>query len=87
MVIYFLFVALSGIEFVALLAGLFLFLRYKSQTTTKLLASQAQVREFEDRFKTNPSYDCQMVLADMLSGNGLFRIERIERENLFYHRR
>lgn len=49
--------------------------------------TEARAKEIEERYRINPGYDAQMVLADILSGQGLFKIERIERENLFLFRK
>lgn len=34
----------------------------------------------------NPNAETQLMMADLLSGNHLFRIERIDTENLFLRR-
>lgn len=53
------------------------------------LEEQARIKQIEDlkkKYEQNPSYETQLMMADLLSGNGLFKIERIETENLFYRR-
>lgn len=46
-----------------------------------------RISELEEKFKLNPSYETQLMLADLLSGKGLFKIERLDTENLFYFRK
>lgn len=50
-------------------------------------ALEAAVTELEYRYQKNPSYDCQLFMADIMAGQGLFKLERIERENLFFLRK
>lgn len=39
------------------------------------------------KYKTNPSYDCQQLLADLMAGGGIFKIEKYDTEGiLIYHR-
>lgn len=71
----------------ALAAGaLFHFSRVRT-LKSELKNLKAEISDFKLRYETNPSYDCQLFMADILSGKGLFKIERLERENLFYLRR
>lgn len=53
----------------------------------KFIIAKSELTELSKKYKLNPDYDSQLILADLLSGEGLFRIERVERENLFYLRR
>jgi hypothetical protein len=53
----------------------------------KVSSYKNQLAEWQERYRSNPGYDCQQMMADLLSGQGLFRIERIERENLFLFRK
>ena len=40
----------------------------------------------QNKFRDNPSYECQQLLADLLMGNALFRIERLSPENILLRR-
>lgn len=44
-------------------------------------------RALEEKFQKNPSYECQQLLANLLSGHALFHIETIDPENIFIRRR
>lgn len=46
----------------------------------------SQLNEIEDR-KKNPSWETQMVLADLFNGNALLRIERIDTNDVLIRRR
>lgn len=43
-------------------------------------------RALKERFKSEPSYDCQQLLADLFSGGAVVKIERLPKENLFFRR-
>lgn len=51
-----------------------------------LLAIKRQYFTLRNKYKINPDYDCQVMMADMLSGDGLYKFERLDTKNLFYHR-
>lgn len=63
--------ALSGLTFFAIQSRMY----------------KAEAEDMRWRYEQNPSYDCQLFMSDLLAGKGLFKIERIERENLFFHRK
>lgn len=42
--------------------------------------------ELEQKFKKNPSMECQQLLADILSGHALFHIETISPQNVLLKR-
>lgn len=48
---------------------------------------KAQNLDLRNRYQINPSYDCQMFMADVMGGKGMFKIESVDRENLFLLRR
>lgn len=66
-------------------------LRFANDTTQKLTAqidkAQKEYLELQQKFQKNPSYECQQLLANLLSGHALFHIETIDPENIFIRRR
>lgn len=45
-----------------------------------------ELESLKKKYEQNPSYETQLMMADILSGNALFRIERLETQNLFIRR-
>lgn len=57
-----------------------------AETKGKYLGATDELTALKLKHQQNPSYDCQQLLAEMLSGQALLRIERLDTENLFYRR-
>ena len=55
--------------------------------TSSLETKAKELSALQEKYRLNPSYDAQLVLGELLTGAGLFRVERIESENLFYLRK
>ncbi len=55
--------------------------------TYKLSISRKEIISLQTKYQVNPSYDCQVFMADVMAGQGLFKIERVDREDLFLFRR
>lgn len=67
------------IYFFTFAAGVAAFYFYRRNVLSKYL-------ELQNKYKINPDYDSQLLLKDLLGGGGLFKIERLDTENLFYRR-
>ena len=68
------------------------FCLYKSQKnlkkiTKKLKESEDCLEFLKRKHELNPSYDCQVAIGELLMGTALFKIERIDSENIFLRRR
>lgn len=64
------------------------FEKIKSENLSKEISTLKEELEIlKKKYELNPSYESQLMLAELLSGNGLFKIERIETQNLFHWRR
>lgn len=50
-------------------------------------AQKQELSELKTKFEKNPSYECQQLLANLLSGHALFHIETIDPENVLIRRR
>jgi hypothetical protein len=68
--------------------GVAIFLRFLIRKQNKKLAEKdEQIEALLKKYELNPSYDCQLLLAQIMSGDGLFRIEAIDATNIFIRRR
>ena len=63
---------------------------YKSKYDALNEINKKMISEYQalqNKHQLNPSYETQLAIADLLSGNNLFRIERIDTEDLLLRRR
>lgn len=91
------FTALVLIALIAMGTMIFVFFRLsKSYKILKELNAQIteernQLRianiELTKKHQLSPSYETQLMMAELLTGNSLFRIERIDTEDLLLRRR
>lgn len=79
------FLVLSPILFLSIVYLIVTLVRLKN-LKKKANIFVSQLNEIEER-KKNPSWETQMVLADLFSGNALLRIERIDTNDVLIRRR
>ena len=48
--------------------------------------TKKELDSLKTKFKSNPSYETQLFMADMLRGDVLFHIERVPPESVFIRR-
>lgn len=44
------------------------------------------LRKIKNKYRVDPSYETQLMFADLMRGNALFHIERVEPQNIFLRR-
>lgn len=53
---------------------------------TKIKKLKSEITSLKNKFRDNPSYETQLMLADMFKGDSFFHIERIPPESFLLRR-